>query len=122
MTIDNIISSLVTLNEFEDNKEQLVQELSTCDLKEQDVLHYIELEKFNCVDGYKLAKKLKEIRQERRKVKNQLNLIKVFQDNSNKLINSSNRKFLITSLAKENKKLLESEYKYKVIEKENIKE
>ena len=85
-------------------------------------MHYIESEKFNSVDGYKLAKKLKEIRQERRKVKNQLDLIKTFQDNSNKLINSSNRKFLITSLSKTNKKLLESEYRYKVIEKKNIKD
>ena len=110
------------MNKFEDSKEELTKELSNCDLREQDILHYIESEKFNSVDGYKLAKKIKEIRQERRKVKNQLNLIKVFQDNSNKMINSSNRKFLITTLSKTNKKLLESEYKYKIIKKENIKE
>lgn len=120
--IEQIINSINVLNEFEDSKDQLVQELSTCDLKEQDILHYIELEKFNCVDGYKLAKKLKEIRQERRKIKDKLDLINIFQNHSNKLINSSNRKFLITTLNKENKKLLEREYRYKVIEKENIKE
>lgn len=57
---------------------------------------------------------------ERRKVKNELALINIFQQNSNKLINLENRRFLITTLGKESKKLINSKYTYKKISKEQI--
>ena len=43
-----------------------------------DVLHYIEFNNFNAVQGYKLAKMLKDITERRREVKKaeeQLNII-----------------------------------------------
>lgn len=47
--------------------------LSKLDLQEQELLHYIDnTEHINAVDGAKLFKKLKEIRQYRRMLKNQM--------------------------------------------------
>ena len=118
--IEEVINAIDILNKFEDRKSILISNLSDLDLEEQDLLHYIETEKFNAVEGYKLSKKIKEIRLERRKVKNELALINIFQQNSNKLINLENRRFLITTLGKESKKLINSKYTYKKISKEQI--
>lgn len=120
MPIEEIISAIDTLNKFEDRKNLLVNSLSELDLEQQDLLHYIENEKFNAVDGYKLSKKIKEIRTERRKVKNELAMISIFEANSNKLINLDNRRFLIATLGKENKRITSSKYTYKKISKEEI--
>ncbi len=120
MQIEEVINAIDILNKFEDRKSILINNLSDLDLEEQDLLHYIETEKFNAVEGYKLSKKIKEIRLERRKVKNELALINIFQQNSNKLINLENRRFLITTLGKESKKLINSKYTYKKISKEQI--
>lgn len=120
MQIEEVINAIDILNKFEDRKSILINNLSDLDLEEQDLLHYIETEKFNAVEGYKLSRKIKEIRLERRKVKNELALINIFQQNSNKLINLENRRFLITTLGKESKKLINSKYTYKKISKEQI--
>lgn len=50
--------------------DMLSEQLSIMDSKEQDVLHFIEFGKINARDGYKLAKALKDIRKERRQIKN----------------------------------------------------
>jgi len=42
---------------------------SKYDLAEQDILHYIEFERYDAVTGSKLLKKLKEIRIQRREIK-----------------------------------------------------
>jgi hypothetical protein len=120
MQIEEVINAIDILNKFEDRKNILISNLSDLDLEEQDLLHYIETEKFNAVEGYKLSKKIKEIRLERRKVKNELSLVNLFQQNANKLINVDNRRFLMTTLGKENKKLISAKYVYKKIEKEQI--
>ena len=63
------------LKEFENNLEsrfnQLNQKKSEFDLAEQDILHYIEFERYDAVTGAKLLKKLKEVRIGRREIKNE---------------------------------------------------
>jgi hypothetical protein len=44
---------------------------SNYDLAEQDILHYIEFEKYDAPTGSKLLKKLKEIRLARREIKDE---------------------------------------------------
>lgn len=60
-------------NEFLDNTRkrqgELDKELSSLDLQEQDILHYIEMRKCDAVTSARLMKKLKEIRIKRRSVK-----------------------------------------------------
>lgn len=59
-------------NNIGDERNRLSQKLSDLDLAEQDLLHKLEFEKFNIVQGYDLAKGLKDIRNTRRNVKNEL--------------------------------------------------
>jgi len=56
----------------------LIKELSTFDLTLQDILHNIELETFNAAEGYMLAKRIKEFRVERRKIKNAIEQLQIF--------------------------------------------
>ena len=120
MQIEEVINAIEALNKFEDKKSTLTNNLSDLDLEEQDLLHYIETEKFNAAEGYKLSKKIKAIRLERRKVKNDLALVNLFQQNANKLINVDNRRFLMATLGKESKKLTNAKYVYKKIQKDQI--
>lgn len=63
------------LKNFESTLRKRFTELnelkSKYDLSEQDILHYIEFEKYDAVSGSKLLKKLKEVRRERRAIKNE---------------------------------------------------
>lgn len=49
--------------------DEVKKENSKLDLEISDVLHYIEFNNFNAVQGYKLAKMLKNITERRREVK-----------------------------------------------------
>ena len=61
-----IVSYAKTLqSEYDEVKE----EKSKLDMEITDVLHYIEFNNFNAVQGYKLAKMLKNIMERRREVK-----------------------------------------------------
>lgn len=51
------------------NKDFAVEQLSVCDRSLTDVLHRIELGKFNACEGYKLASMIQDILIERRKYK-----------------------------------------------------
>lgn len=64
-----------TLSSLKREKKKLAQKLSQHDLYEQDLLHYIEFEKYDAVIGSKILKKLKENRRGRRLVKDELNKI-----------------------------------------------
>ena len=64
-TINNVYAELKKrFNELDAIKGQY-------DMQEQDILHYIEFEKYDAVTGSKLLKKLKEIRIGRRNIKNE---------------------------------------------------
>ena len=49
--------------------DEVKEEYSKLDLEISDVLHYIEFNNFNAVQGYKLARMLKNITERRREVK-----------------------------------------------------
>lgn len=56
-------------NQIKDTFTKLSEDLSDIDKVEQQVLHEIEFKSFNAVEGYFYAKRLKEIRQKRREIK-----------------------------------------------------
>lgn len=68
--------------------QELVQELSECDLAISDALHYLENEKCDAVSMVKTAKLLKELRHKRRK-------IKVEQDQTLCLFNTMRNKNIV---------------------------
>jgi len=59
-------------NSIENDFKELNDKLSYIDIEQQKVLHELESNTFNAYMGYLLAKQLKEIRIERRKIKNEL--------------------------------------------------
>lgn len=68
---------LQTYNKIEIDFNELSKELKQVTLYEQDLLHIIEKGGFNASEGYTLAKKLCDNRQNRRKIKNELTIIKI---------------------------------------------
>lgn len=60
---------------FKENRAKL----KTLEAMQQDVLHLIENDNFNACEGYLYAKKLQDIRKERRLVKNKIETILSFK-------------------------------------------
>jgi hypothetical protein len=69
-----------------DRYEELREGISKLDSKQQDILHAIENSNFHVVDGYKLAKEIKELRLLRRQYKNEFELMEQLRQfvNNNK--------------------------------------
>jgi len=52
--------------------DEIRKELQRLDLMQEDILHMIEFHKFNASEGYNLSAMIKEVRLERRKIKNRM--------------------------------------------------
>ena len=77
------------LDEIDKYHETLVDRLSELDLKQQDLLHYVEFNKINILWCYNMLKQLKAIRIERRKIKNDMSLLQKFNDIKNRFCTTS---------------------------------
>lgn len=111
--LENIEKVVSILTEIEKYKETLNFQLSNYDCMTQDLLHYIEKENLDAIKMCKVVRELKKIRLKRRKIKNDMELTRTFDNNKNKLINVENLSFLMSELARTNKRL-HSEYKNRV--------
>lgn len=123
MIIINIIEELNTaieiLNRIDEYTSTLVDALSNYDKMTTDLLHYIENNTLNASQSCKLIREIKRIRLERRKIKNDMELSKVYKDNINKLVNIDNRSMLMSKIHKTEKQL-ESEYQNRIYTQEDI--
>ena len=98
------------LNDIDDYSTGLANKLSEVDQKIQDLLHYIEYNKINILWSYKYIVELKKLRLERRKIKNDMLIIDVYNKHKSKLPSYENRKFFMTEIYKMEKQL-EAPYK-----------
>lgn len=76
------------LNSAENEWDDIYKMIGEIDDEMQDLLHEAELTVFNAAEGYDLAKKIQEVRQRRRELKNRreiLRFVKDFIDNNKKL-------------------------------------
>jgi 5-bromo-4-chloroindolyl phosphate hydrolysis protein len=71
---------LETLNTIEQDWGAWYEEVHKCDQETQDLLHEIELTKFEIQRGYKLSKQLQEVRQRRRDLKNTMEVMRTLKD------------------------------------------
>ena len=62
------------------SRKELATSVSKLDLQEQDILHFLETEKYDAVKMVKATKKLKLIRQERRVIKQELSIVQTIYD------------------------------------------
>ena len=79
--------------------DEVKEEKSKLDLEIADVLHYIELNNFNAVQGYKLAKMLKDITERRREVKKAETQLDIILNNT--ISNVSKKSNKIANIEKE---------------------
>jgi len=73
-------SFLESLNVVEKEWGTWVDNLNLCDMETQDLLHEIELTKFDIQRGYRLCKQLQEVRQRRRDLKNTMEVMRTLKD------------------------------------------
>ena len=76
---------------------------------------------YQCDKCYRIIRELHKIRIERRKIKNDIELMKTYRQNQQKLLNCESRKFIIPEIGKMEKQL-NSTYKNRVYTEEELKE
>lgn len=102
-TITEIVDKL---NEIDNYDAGLSQLLSECDEKQQDLLHYIENNKINVLWCYKYVRELKNVREKRRNIKNDMERIMKFKEQKTKLASTiDNRQLMLAELNKREKQL-----------------
>lgn len=104
-TIKHLQEVVDILDNIDIYNEGLNDRLSEIDLKIQDLLHYIENNKINILWTYKYISELKRLRLDRRQIKNDICIMQKFNEQKNKLLSASNRKFLMTEIYKVEKQL-----------------
>lgn len=72
---DTLKYMLVFFQDIDKKVSELNDKLSIADIKQQEVLHYIENNNLNASQACKIIKTLKNIRSERRDIKNELDII-----------------------------------------------
>ena len=116
--IKEALDILDVIDEYGNSLQQRLNELNH---KQQDILHYIESNKINMLTCYNIVKKIKDIRVERRKTKNDIELITKYNELKNRLASKDSRQFIITELHKKDK-ALQTVYKNREYSEEDIKD
>ena len=120
--LENIKEALHLLQENEKHYIDLVDNLSETDKRIDYWLHYIELNNIPVTLSYKIIKEIKRLREKRRVIKNELEVMKVFKDNEQKMVNSKNREILLNYICKLDNKQRNAKYNYDAYTKEEIDE
>lgn len=108
------------MNELQSYTNNLSANLQAADYRISDLLHLIEKDTLNTKACYRIVKELKKVRQERRKIKNDMEISKILNLNLNKLLGMENRQFLLAELNKTNNHL-KTKYKNRIYTEEEIK-
>lgn len=119
--IEKIREAIILLNNIDEYNETLPSLMSNNDLAISDLYHYIENNTMNSKSSYRIVKELKEKLKERRRLKSEQDIIRVFNNHKQKLIEINNRKMILVDLGKEQKKL-QSPYKNRIYTEEELKQ
>ena len=103
--IEEINEVVNRLNKIDEYNSTLADNLSELDCKQQDLLHYIENTKVSVLWVYRMIKELKNVRINRRKVKNDMELLSKFNEQKTKLLSKENRQFMLAEIHKKEKML-----------------
>lgn len=123
--LENIKKAIELLKENEEYYQELNGEgglISVADSKIDYWLHYIEFNNLSTKELYRICKEIKKQRIERRKYKNDVELIKVFKNNEQKLVNPQNRDFLLIEVCKTDTKQQNAKYGSTIYSQEEINE
>ena len=117
--VEKVKEVIAKLDEIDNYADSLTDKLSNYDSKEQDLLHYIEENKINVLWCYRFLKEIKSIRQERRKIKNDMELLYKYNEQKTKLASKDYRQFLLSEMCKREKSLNQP-YKNRIYTEEEI--
>lgn len=120
--LDNLKQAIDLLQQNEDYYSELYNLQSVTDKKIDFWLHYIELNNVPVTQAYKIIKEVKRLREQRRTIKNELELMKIFKDNEQKLGNASNRRILLTQVSRTDNKQQNAKYSYDAYSEDEMNE
>lgn len=119
---DKIIEVSKLLDEIDEYDNSLSSALSIADSKICDLMHLIEMNTLKTNQCYRIVRELHKLRLERRKIKNDMDLLQVFKTEKNKLINIEYRKFLLNAIYKEDRRQNNAKYNSRIYTEEELKE
>ncbi len=119
---DKVIEICKLLDELDSYIDSLPSQHSLVDGKICDLLHVIEYTKLTVSQRYRIVKALQELRLERRKIKNDELIAKLYTDECQKILTVQNRQFLIADISKREKQITSTVYKNRVFSDDEIKE
>lgn len=119
---DKIVEVINGLNEITDYENTLQDKLSNVDLKLCDLMHYIEFNKLKTNECYRIVKEMHNLRLDRRKIKNDMEIVKVLDTHKNKLLEAENRRILLSFIGKTDKALKNSKYQNRAYTEEELEE
>ena len=117
--MEKVKEAIDILDEVDDYSSSLQEKLDELNNKQLDLLHYIENNKINIFWCYKMIKEIKNIRVERRKVKQDIELLNRFDNVKNRMLSKDNRQFVMTELYKKEKQL-DTTYKNRYYTEEEL--
>lgn len=103
-------------NIFVESKEK--QQLM--DLKEQDLLHYIEFNKLKSYERVRLTNIFEEVRSERREAKDNIEILMQFKSNILQMQTKAGREQLRNILKRQEKKLKNRKYANRAYKREEL--
>lgn len=107
MNIEEILKVMIDMFQNTDKRlKELNKKQSEWDIKQSELLHYIENHNLDAIKSCKVIKQMKYVRTERRKIKDEINIIQSLKDT---LLDKYNNKFIEKDLiiALKNLKALE---------------
>ena len=119
--IQKIIVLVANLEEIDEYFDELPNKQSKIDEELSDLLHFIENNDLTPRQSSKIVKLIQSKRKERRILKNDYEIKRVYLDNKNKLLYDSQREFLLENIYKKAKELT-NPYKYRQINEDKIEE
>lgn len=119
--IDRLKDAITVLDEIDTYSDNLTNQQSEIDSKLSDLYHYIEKNNLNAPQACKMIKEIQKQRKIRRKIKEDIELSKVYKNNINRLNTVDNRKFVLAEIHKANNKL-NTTYRNRVYTEEELKE
>jgi len=116
---EKIRDAIKILDEIDEMIKSQPTELQTIDLELSDLYHLIENNELSDAASINVIKRIHELRQKRRSLKNEYEIETTYQTHKSKLTGNETRTFLANEIYKTVKKL-NSEYKNRVLTDEDI--
>lgn len=116
-TVTDICKKLDDLDDYIDSLPNLHSEM---DMRMSDLYHPIESEALTVTQAKRFTDEIQSVCNNRRLIKNDTSIAKVFRDNEGKLLQKGNRQLLLSRLCTLEKNKEKTDYSYRVYTEDEI--